>query len=174
MVGAGGFQFVAAAVAEEDADRLEAVCDAAFDVVVTVADHNGLGLIGNTGRLQRVGDDVGLERTGAVHGGAADMVEVLGQIEMVEDLSGIDLRLGGGQNDRFSGLAQILQHFGYAVEDGIFKNAFIGEIDAVVGHGLEGLFFIKAIEVAHADVQGRADEIGKVLGSSMMPYWRRA
>ena len=88
-VRAGGGEFVAAAVAPEDADAGDAVGVGAFDVVATVADH--AAVVGAEAFLfEEMGDQVGL--IGALAGelAAVEAVEETGEVEMVQDVDGVD------------------------------------------------------------------------------------
>ena len=163
-MGTGFVEFLTIAIAEEDTDCFEAIFNTAFDIMMTVADHHGLRLIGDAGGLQRIGDDIGLAGAGGIHGGAADMVEVLTEAKVLKNLLGVDFRFGGGQHKGESGCTQIAQHFGDTIKDGIFENTLVTKIDAVMGNCLESLVFVKSIPIMEADMQRRADEANEVFG----------
>ena len=117
-------------------------------VVAAVADHHHP--LGQRAQLvQRVGQDVGLAGSRAVHAGAGDHLEVAGQAEVVEDPPGGRLGLGGGHRQPHPGGAQVGEQLRDPVEQGVHRPAAAGVVgpvggDRVVGqvaetHALQGV-----------------------------------
>ena len=95
MVGSGVQQFLFAALTIEHAHGGHFIVSGADHVVASVSDHDGLRRIDVRG-LQRVTQELGLVDASAIQFGAEHALEIAGQIEVLDNALGLDMRLAGG------------------------------------------------------------------------------
>ena len=151
-------ELFAAAVAPQHADRGDALGRGPFDVIAAVADHHRGRRILHAQRVKYVADDVALRRARAVHCGASDECEAVGQMEVFGDLprEGFGLRRRHGEHAA-CGL-QLREQLRNPLVEAVLEDAPRGEVFACQGHGPRGLFVVHAVEVAERLLERRPDE----------------
>ena len=128
-------QFLGAAIAIRYADCPATIAPGSIDIVVAVAYHDRTGWI-DILTLQQICKQVAFVLASAVEFTTVDAIERCRNIEMPEDASRVNMRLGSGKQQSIISRFQIGKHFRHARIHDVFEQAGFGESFAVQLHRL--------------------------------------